>query len=297
MILSQLLRQRFFDTSGLPLAGGQLFSYIAGTTTPQVTYSNQIGTTNTNPVVLDAYGYADVWVNPVLAYKFVLQDASNNLQWTVDNVTSIVAVPTIQKFTSGSGTYILPAGALYLRVRMVGGGGGGGGSGATATAGGTGGNTTFGTALLVANGGAGATAGAASGGAGGTASLGGLIGLALSGGQGGGGCDIQINNFISGGNGGASAFGGAGGGTVASIGMPGVTNTGGGGGGSGSSAGNTSQSGAGGGSGGFVDALITSPSATYAYAVGAAGTAGLTGGDFVGSLGGSGVIEVTEYYQ
>jgi hypothetical protein len=87
MNLSPLLRQRFFDVNGVPLAGGQLFSYVAGTTTPQVTYSNETGTTNANPVVLDAYGYADVWLDPTLAYKFVLEDVNNNVQWTVDNIT------------------------------------------------------------------------------------------------------------------------------------------------------------------------------------------------------------------
>lgn len=86
MNLSPLLRQRFFDVNGLPLAGGQLFTYAAGTTTPQATYSNQTGTANANPVVLDAYGYADVWVDPTLAYKFKLEDVNNNVQWTVDSV-------------------------------------------------------------------------------------------------------------------------------------------------------------------------------------------------------------------
>ena len=57
--------------------------------------------------------------------------------------------PTIQTFTSGSGTYTTPAGVSWIRVIMVGGGGGGGGSGGSASGGngGTGGNTTFGTTL------------------------------------------------------------------------------------------------------------------------------------------------------
>jgi len=99
MNLSPLLRQRFFDSNGVPLAGGQLFTYIAGTTTPQVSYSNQSGTTNTNPVVLDSSGYADVWLDPTLSYKFVLKDASGNLQWTVDNV-----LPSVSGLASWSST-------------------------------------------------------------------------------------------------------------------------------------------------------------------------------------------------
>lgn len=94
MILSPLLRQRFFDINGVPLAGGQLYTYAAGTTTPQTTYSNETGTTNANPVVLDAYGYADVWLDPTLSYKFVLEDVNDNVQWTVDNVSYLVGITT-----------------------------------------------------------------------------------------------------------------------------------------------------------------------------------------------------------
>lgn len=92
MILSPLPRQRFFDVNGVPLAGGLLYTYAAGTTTPQGTYSDSSGTTNTNPVVLDAYGYANVWLNYTLAYKFVLEDVNGNVQWTVDNINSSAAL-------------------------------------------------------------------------------------------------------------------------------------------------------------------------------------------------------------
>jgi predicted nucleic acid-binding Zn ribbon protein len=211
--------------------------------------------------------------------------------------------PTVQKFTSGSGTYTTPVNPspLFLRVRMVGGGGGGAGSGTGAgTAGGAGGNTTFGTTLLVANGGAG-VAWAAAPGAGGTASLGaGPVGLALSGGTGGGVLfDGSANTQGAGGVGGASAFGGAGsGGGPGGGGGAGATNTGGGGGGGGRPGTGNAYSGAGGGAGGFVSATIVNPDATYSYSVGAAGTAGTAGtSGHAGGAGGSGVIIVEEYYQ
>lgn len=89
MILSPLVKQRFFDSNGVPLTGGLLYTYQAGTSTPQVTYSNQAGTTNTNPVVLDAYGYADVWLDPTKAYKFILQDVNGNVLWTLDNIAPV----------------------------------------------------------------------------------------------------------------------------------------------------------------------------------------------------------------
>lgn len=71
-----------------------------------------------------------------------------------------------------------------------------------------------------------------------------------------------------------------------------------GGGGGGTNGGVGSKAGGGGSAGGYVDAIITSPSSTYAYAVGAGGSGGAgLNGAFAGGAGGSGFIEVTEYYQ
>lgn len=86
--LSPVFKQRFFDANGLPLAGGNLYTYLATTTTPQSTYTNTGGTLNANPVVLDSNGYCDVWIDPNISYKFVLKDSSGNTLWTVDNVAS-----------------------------------------------------------------------------------------------------------------------------------------------------------------------------------------------------------------
>jgi hypothetical protein len=233
----------------------------------------------------------------------ILKLASGVPSWANEGAA---AVPTIQKFTSGSGTYTTAANARWIRVRMVGGGGGGGGSSTTVAGngsdGGAGGNTTFGTTLLVANGGAAGGGGATNdpGGAGGTASLGtGPIGLALSGGSGTGATQSGSTANIStpGGNGGNSIFGGGGGGGSGGTpaGLVGVTNSGGGGGGA--CGGGAGISGSGGGAGGGVDALIISPSATYSYAVGAAGSSGAAGtGGAAGGTGGSGIIIVEEYY-
>lgn len=56
---------QFFDANGLPLALGNLYYYVAGTTTPQDTYSDSAGTImNTNPIVLDGSGRLDVDVHP-----------------------------------------------------------------------------------------------------------------------------------------------------------------------------------------------------------------------------------------
>jgi hypothetical protein len=85
--LCPVLKQDFVDLNGVPLAGGFLYSYTAGTATPQSTYTDEIGNTpNTNPVVLDSAGRADVWLGSG-AYKFVLKDSNGATLWSVDNVT------------------------------------------------------------------------------------------------------------------------------------------------------------------------------------------------------------------
>lgn len=213
-----------------------------------------------------------------------------------------VSVPTIQTFTSGSGTYTTPTikQPKYIRVRMVGGGGGGasGYNGAN-TSGSTGGNTTFGSSLLTANGGTGGNVSTNYGGVGGSASLGsGPIGLAISGGSG-GTAIVQAASTISGagGSGAASPFGGAGGGGYSSgAGVAAIANSGSGGGGGGSNNA-ICIPGPGGGAGGFIDAIIASPLSSYAYSVGSGGAGGSGASQFSGGNGGSGYIEVTEYYQ
>ena len=48
---------QFFDNNGAPLAGGLIYTYAAGTTTPQATYTTSAGTTaHTNPIVLNSAG-------------------------------------------------------------------------------------------------------------------------------------------------------------------------------------------------------------------------------------------------
>ena len=190
---------------------------------------------------------------------------------------------------------------LYIRARMVGGGGGGSGSGTSgASNGGDGTASTFGSSLLSAGAGSGGFFQGAGGG-GGTSSLGsGPVGLALTGGLGGGfGLGVLVNEYQMGGNGGNSAFGGAAGtGAANTAGVSGATNTGGGGSGGGSGSAVNVYGGSGGGSGGFIDAIIYSPSATYSYTVGGGGGFGGAGvNGFQGGSGASGIIEVTEYYQ
>jgi hypothetical protein len=77
---------QFFDSNGVPLSGGKLYSYAAGTTTPLATYtSSSGGTANTNPIILDSRGEANVWFNAV-SYKLKLTSSTDVEIWTVDNL-------------------------------------------------------------------------------------------------------------------------------------------------------------------------------------------------------------------
>ena len=85
--------QQFFDNNGVILSGGKLYSYAAGTTTPQATYTSASGSTaHTNPIILDSAGRVstgEIWVTAGSNYKFALYTSANVLIATYDNITGI----------------------------------------------------------------------------------------------------------------------------------------------------------------------------------------------------------------
>jgi len=88
---------RGFDAAGLPLSGGLLNSYLAGTSTPVATYPTYAdavaGTNaNANPVVLAADGTAQVWMQAI-GYKFILQTSGGATLVTMDNVYGASGYP------------------------------------------------------------------------------------------------------------------------------------------------------------------------------------------------------------
>ena len=85
--------QQFFDNNGVILTGGKLYSYAAGTSTPQATYTSISGSTaHTNPIVLDSAGRVatgEIWLTAGSNYKFALYTSANVLITTWDNITGI----------------------------------------------------------------------------------------------------------------------------------------------------------------------------------------------------------------
>lgn len=85
--------QQFLDANAAPLTGGKLYSYEAGTTTPQATYTSVSGATaHTNPIILDSAGRVpggQIWLTAGQNYKFVLTSSADVSLGTWDNITGI----------------------------------------------------------------------------------------------------------------------------------------------------------------------------------------------------------------
>ena len=110
--LSPTPKLQFFGTDGLPLVGGKLYTYSAGTTTPLATYVDHTGTTtNTNPVILDSNGQANVWLPETTSYKYILKTPAEVTLYTVDYVSvplttnSFASPPPIGNDVPNSGTF------------------------------------------------------------------------------------------------------------------------------------------------------------------------------------------------
>lgn len=94
---------QFWDANGQFLAGGQVFTYAAGTSTPQASYTDEtMATANTNPVILNGYGAAQIWFDPTLVYKIVVEDSAGNIYLTVDQINPYL---TSASLTSTLGSY------------------------------------------------------------------------------------------------------------------------------------------------------------------------------------------------
>lgn len=104
--LTPVPKIQFFADDGTPLVGGKLYSYAAGTTTPLATYTTYSGTVaNTNPVILDSRGEANVWLGANV-YKLALYDSVNALIWTVDNITPVGDASLVSYLPAGTGAVV-----------------------------------------------------------------------------------------------------------------------------------------------------------------------------------------------
>jgi microcystin-dependent protein len=108
--------EQFFDNNGIPLNGGLIYTYQAGSSTPLATYTDINGTVaNTNPIVLNTAGRLanEVWLTYGFNYKFVLKDSTGQTIGTYDNIYGMVGVQ------AAVGTTI-PAGMISLWYGSIG---------------------------------------------------------------------------------------------------------------------------------------------------------------------------------
>ena len=104
---------QFFDNNGNILSGGKLYSYAAGTTTPQTTYTSASGSTaHTNPIILNSAGRVatgEIWLTENAAYKFSLYTSDNVLIATYDNILGIIDLTALNDFISNLANTTNPA--------------------------------------------------------------------------------------------------------------------------------------------------------------------------------------------
>lgn len=98
------------DATGITYPGGKLYACTAGSTcpgTPLDTYSNNSGTANAYPVVLDSAGRAVVYLSTTSCYKLVFQNSSSVTQWTQDNVCAALPGSIASSVVTLTGTQAL----------------------------------------------------------------------------------------------------------------------------------------------------------------------------------------------
>ena len=94
--------QAIDNLTGLPLAGGKLYTYVSGTLTPQATYTDLTLTTPMpNPIILDNYGQAVFYLGPT-PYRYDLYNAAGvrEAHYPQDNITS--SIPSSLTVTTSS---------------------------------------------------------------------------------------------------------------------------------------------------------------------------------------------------
>jgi hypothetical protein len=117
-VLTPVAKMQFLDATGAPLVGGLLYTYAAGTTTPQASYTDSTGAqANTNPVVLDARGEANIWLASA-TYKFKLASSDNTELWTVDNISAPTS--SLSPVLSGNVTIDSDSAGPALKITQTG---------------------------------------------------------------------------------------------------------------------------------------------------------------------------------
>jgi hypothetical protein len=109
---------QFFNNDGTVLAGGKIYTYAAGTSTPKTTYTTSAGSiAHANPIVLDSAGRVpggEIWLTAG-TYKFSVFTSASVLIATYDNISGIGAAEfQVQNFTGTGSQTIFTLSAASL---------------------------------------------------------------------------------------------------------------------------------------------------------------------------------------
>jgi hypothetical protein len=109
-VLMPMPRQCFNDSlsTGRPLAGGKIYTYQAGTSVQQATFTDSTGVSlNANPVILDLAGCASIWLTSGQSYRFLARNSAGAQEWVTDNVSGLAT--TSSSFAQASTTVTFSA--------------------------------------------------------------------------------------------------------------------------------------------------------------------------------------------
>ena len=127
--VAPVARQQFFSNTGVPLSGGKVYTYVAGTTTPLATYTDvNLSVANPNPIILDSAGRTPSgFFLSAASYKFVLTTSADVTVWTADNIastglagssTDLTVQPLYGDGTSPISATSYPSGTTYAELQV-----------------------------------------------------------------------------------------------------------------------------------------------------------------------------------
>ena len=116
MAIISPVRHRFYNNDGSLASGGKVYIYEAGTSTAKDSYTTSAGTVaNTNPVILDAKGEADIWTSGLFKLNLLQSDNTQVTGYPVDNLGAGQSAYDIAGFISGVPTNS----QVILRLPMI----------------------------------------------------------------------------------------------------------------------------------------------------------------------------------
>ena len=119
--LSPNVKRQFLDNSGNPLSSGKLYTVSAGGSYPAdavTVYQTSSGTAHTNPIVLDSAGRisgsSEIYLEPGLSYKFILNTSADVSVWTQDNIAAVPPSTVNVDIQGLAGTALAAEDVVYL---------------------------------------------------------------------------------------------------------------------------------------------------------------------------------------